>query len=69
MNSKKIVTVEKGNTDNITWYEDNFFELEAPCYYSIKDIIYLIKKYNPRQKLIVNNVLNMSGLIDYMTHA
>ena len=57
----KIIELEKGNGDNIYWYRDRYFALIAPCYYSIKDIIQLLKKYNPSQKLILNNVLENTG--------
>ena len=58
---KKVVTIENDNNDNIIWYDDNFFQLEAPCYFSIKSIIKLIKTINPSQNLILNNVLEMTG--------
>ena len=54
---RKIVEVEKGNEDNIVWYEDQYFTLIAPCYYSFKDIITILKKYNNDQKLRINNIL------------
>jgi len=55
---RKIVEVEKGNDDNIVWYEDQYFILIAPCYYSFKDIITILKKHNVNQKLRINNILD-----------
>lgn len=54
----KIIEVEKGNEDNIIWYEDQYFTLIAPCYYSYIKIITLLKKYNPNQKIRISNILD-----------
>lgn len=54
----RTVEIEKGNTDNIIWYEDQYFTLIAPCYYSFKSIITILKKYNSKQNLRINNILD-----------
>lgn len=59
--TKKCITFENDNTDNITWYEDEYFQLVAPCYYSIRKIIAIVKRYNPYQKLILANILDNTG--------
>ena len=55
---KQEITIEQGNEDNIVWYEDQYFTLIAPCYYSFKDIITILKKHNVNQKLRINNILD-----------
>ena len=58
----KHVICEKGNSDNIVWYEDEEVTVYAPCYYDLKTVYKLIKRYRPKG-LIISNMIACANLV------
>ena len=59
---KNVVECEIGNDDNIIWYEDEALTVIAPCYYNLKTVYRIIKRYRPKS-LIVNNMIDCAVLV------